>query len=117
MSFEPDAGARHLNGCCWTCAPRPLAWHRCWAQTIGQVRFGQPTMFCFAIEICPCGGSRIDGGRWIRRNNRPDSPRLSWARVWEAAAGWLALPLNYAGQPIARLYRREPHHDRTNRSR
>jgi hypothetical protein len=52
----------HLDGVSVQDAPIPGRFHRCWPQTwslVGLSRF---------VDRCPCGGVRVNGGRWMERN-------------------------------------------------
>ncbi len=55
----------HVDGLAWNQLPPPRRWHHCWPQSWGSCGPFQ------LIEVCPCGGTRIDQtGPWLDRNWR-----------------------------------------------
>lgn len=54
----------------WMRAPLPLRFHRCVPTTTALLITGR-------VERCACGGIRLDGGMWLRRNSRSTGRALA----------------------------------------
>lgn len=71
VSLRPkktETNLTHVGGVPYSHAPVPRRWHSCKAHTSGTVtRPDEPT---HAVEMCACGGLRVDGGKWDGRNSR-----------------------------------------------
>lgn len=64
---DPESGEtaqEHRDGIRWMDAPIPPRLHRCFVQTRGW-----SNMFT-RVHRCACGAIRMDGGPWLRRNER-----------------------------------------------
>lgn len=63
-AFRPNEQIKHLDGVPWFDAPAPPRRHRCWPQTIGNLRPLE------TVHRCACGGFSYGDGIWIRRNEK-----------------------------------------------